>query len=244
MRALSASELLNAWERGFTLSRIQQALLLLALACPETPPETLAQLSIGQRDSNLLTLREGIFGPQLVALVICPCCGERLELTFTTSDIRTKASEKLLDVYSFDNQEYQARFRLPNSLDLMAIADSQDVETAQEGLLRRCLISFQHHGQVQAIEHLPPDIANAIALQMAEVDPQAEVQLALACPACNHTWQMVFDIVAFFWSEINAWAYRSLRDVHTLASAYGWSEADILALSPRRRQFYLEMVAR
>ncbi|HSB10234.1 MAG TPA: phage baseplate protein, partial [Blastocatellia bacterium] len=30
--------------------------------------------------------------------------------------------------------------------------------------------------------------------------------------------------------------------VHTLASAYGWRESDILNLSPWRRQLYLTLV--
>ena len=51
-----------------------------------------------------------------------------------------------------------------------------------------------------------------------------------------------FDIGAFFWSEIDAWAGRILQQVHVLASAYGWSERDVLALSPVRRQLYLGMV--
>ena len=80
--------------------------------------------------------------------------------------------------------------------------------------------------------------------QMALADPQADVQLNLSCPACNHHWQSVFDIVSFFWSEIHAWAQRTLREIHALASAYGWREADILALSPRRRQLYLEMIGK
>ena len=37
-------------------------------------------------------------------------------------------------------------------------------------------------------------------------------------------------------------AKRLLMDVHLLARAYGWSEAEVLALSPARRRFYLEMV--
>lgn len=241
MHALSTSELMSVWERGLTLPRAQQALLLLALACPETPPEALAQLSIGQRDSRLLTLREWSFGHQLAAVAICPHCGERLELMFASSDIRVNADEGQRDIYSFDSEEYRVRFRLPNSLDLMAVADSPTVDAAREEIFRRCLLSLQYHGQEQPPDPLPQAVFHAIVGQMAEADPQAEVQLSLACPACNHLWQTVFDIVAFFWSEIDAWAHRILRDIHTLASAYGWSEADILALSPRRRQCYLEM---
>jgi hypothetical protein len=50
--------------------------------------------------------------------------------------------------------------------------------------------------------------------------------------------------VSFFWQELDDWADRVLRDVHELASAYGWPENEILALSPRRRQCYLDLIRR
>lgn len=75
-----------------------------------------------------------------------------------------------------------------------------------------------------------------------QADPQANVQLNVSCPACSHQWQMTFDILSFFWTEISAWAQRILREVHVLASAYGWHEADVLAMSSMRRQCYLQMV--
>jgi hypothetical protein len=78
---------------------------------------------------------------------------------------------------------------------------------------------------------------------MAEADALGDVQLALTCPQCGHEWQAPFDIASFLWTEINAWAHRTLQDVHELARAYGWREADILALSPWRRQVYLEMIS-
>jgi hypothetical protein len=34
-----------------------------------------------------------------------------------------------------------------------------------------------------------------------------------------------------------------MRQVHTLALAYGWREIDILAMSSWRRQAYLEMLS-
>ena len=36
-------------------------------------------------------------------------------------------------------------------------------------------------------------------------------------------------------------ALRLLGHVHALARAYGWREADILAMSPARRQVYLDL---
>jgi len=78
---------------------------------------------------------------------------------------------------------------------------------------------------------------------MVESDPQSHIELALTCPACEQDWQVVFDIASYLWSEIQTWALRILHEVHILASAYGWREADILALSPLRRQLYLERVS-
>ena len=45
------------------------------------------------------------------------------------------------------------------------------------------------------------------------------------------------------WTEVQAHAAQLLRDVHLLASNYGWREAEILNLSPVRRQAYLELIA-
>jgi hypothetical protein len=73
-------------------------------------------------------------------------------------------------------------------------------------------------------------------------DPQADIHIALSCPLCKSEKKIAFDISSFLWSELNAWAVRTLREVHILASAYCWRETDILAMSPWRRQFYLEVL--
>jgi hypothetical protein len=240
MRALSATELLAVWEQGQGQLPVQQALILLAAACPEAPLDALASLRIGRRDAGLLTLREWTFGPQLVSLAVCPGCGERLELAFDVADIRAP-EDGPDEPLSLTVAGCEVAFRLPNSLDLIAAANVGDVAASRQLLLERCVLAVQRAGEAPA-GALPPEVVAAISARMAEADPQADVQLALVCPACGQPWHAALDIVSFFWSEINAWAIRVLRDVHALASAYGWREADILALSPWRRQCYLEMV--
>jgi len=86
-------------------------------------------------------------------------------------------------------------------------------------------------------------VLNAAQEMMTQADPQADVQIALCCPACEHKWQEAFDILSFLWEEIDAWVYRTLNDVHVLASAYGWSESEILAMSAWKRQAYLDLVS-
>ncbi|MGN6360120.1 MAG: phage baseplate protein [Thermomicrobiales bacterium] len=242
MRALSALDLLTVWECGLDQPPAHQALALLAVAWPDESPIALAELSIGERDARLLTLREWLFGPSLTSVAGCPTCGEQLELAFSVADIR---AEPASDTARFQVRAdgYVVDFRLPNSLDLLACAEAPDEDTARQALLTRCLTGSFHDGAATSGETLPAVVLDLMLDQMAAADPQADVQLALACPACGHTWQAAFDILTYLWSELHAWARRTLYDVHCLAAAYGWREADILALSPWRRQFYLGAVS-
>lgn len=242
MHALSASKLLGAWERALGQLPVERALALLAAACPEQTPEELAQLSIGQRDRLLLRLRESTFGSQLVSRASCRQCNEPLELTFNVSDIYAPEAETSEELRLLVD-DYGVQFRLPNSHDLSAIANCGDVTEGERLLLARCLLRVDEGGEERAPDvDLPEHVREAVVRRMAEADPQSDVQLALSCPACAHQWLAAFDIVSYFWSEINAWADRILREVHTLAAAYGWREEDILAMPPGRRHIYLEMV--
>ena len=241
MRALSSSELLSVWERGWAQSPGQQALTLLASACPDVPADALGRLSVGRRDALLLTLRERLFGSLLVGLAVCQNCGQRLELTFGAGEIRATQAEEPAETLSLNADGYRVEFRLPNSHDLVAVSDCPDGPSARGLLLDRCLLRASRNGELTVPDQLPASLVQAVTQRMAAADPQADVSLALACPHCRHQWQAAFDIVSFLWSEINAWAQRILREVHVLASAYGWREADILALSPTRRQLYLEL---
>ncbi|MEM9118712.1 MAG: phage baseplate protein [Cyanobacteria bacterium P01_F01_bin.56] len=243
MRALSVPDLLAVWERGLAQSPTERALLMLATACPDLSVQELAKLSIGQRDDRLLTLREWAFGSQLVSIVDCPNCGDRLELDFTIADIRVPSSPDVATEHSLEVEGYRVKFRLPNSEDLTAIA-TQDPQTAPQLLLKRCLLETTAQKSTPPFDQLPETVLNDVVAQMALADPQAEIKLAVTCPGCGHAWKSVFDIVAYFWEELNVWALRLLREVHILASAYGWREADILAMHPYRRQLYLEMVGR
>ena len=243
MRALSASELLVAWERGLKQRPVERALTLLAATDSECPRDALAKLCIGRRDDRLLSLREQMFGAELNSLADCPGCGERLELTLTAADLRASSSVPAPEELSLNVDDWQVEFRLPNSDDLLQIADVKDATAGRGLLLRKCILSAARNQKAQAVDGLPEKVVTAVIQRMADSDPQGNVQLALSCPVCACEWRTSFDIVSFLWSEINAWAHRMLREVHTLARAYGWREADILALSPWRRQVYLEMAS-
>ena len=243
MRALSASELLTAWERGLGQRLMDRALTLLAATDPHSPRDALAKLSIGRRDAGLLSLREEIFGPRLTALADCPRCRERLELSFQAADIRNSSNVAAPEELSVRVEDWQVVFRLPNSDDLLAVSDCRDANTGRALLLRRCILASEKNGEARALDDVPAKVIDVTVQKMGEADSLGDVHLALSCPVCSYEWQAPFDIASFLWTEINAWEHRTLQDVDEMARAYGWREADILALSPLRRQVYLEMIS-
>jgi hypothetical protein len=246
MRALSASDLLSVWERAAHDGPMQQALSLLSVACPEREMGALAALSIGQRDALLLRLREATFGPILTAVADCPACGERIEVALNATELDMHCSASTLASVStaeaaVEVGDYTLQLRPPNSHDVIE-ASGLEMSRARAAILRRCILSAERGGT-----HVEPDDVPAAVLEiaderLAERDPHADVRLRLVCPACKHDTTMIFDIASFLWHEIDAWACRILREVHTLASAYGWTEEAILGLTPFRRQCYLELV--
>jgi uncharacterized protein (UPF0212 family) len=239
MRVPGAGELLEIWERGQRQSLAERMLALLGAAGAPADGGALAALPIGRRDARLMDLRERLFGPQLSFVTGCPACGSALESEFALADIRvdgvsqTDCSVAVLGC--------RARFRVPTSSDLLALT-AGEYQDARAVLLERCLLeAHAPDGTEVRAEDLPQAVTAAVAAAMAAADPQADVELALSCPACSHGWPALFDIASFLWKELHAWAKLMLGDVHELARAYGWAEADILALSPTRRQIYLEL---
>jgi hypothetical protein len=243
MRPLSAAELLTAWEDGLADTPWGRALSLLVAACPESSREEIATLSIGERDGRLFTLREWAFGSQLASVTHCVSCGDRVEWTIDVADLRSAGQAGESGDLSLEVDGWYVNFRLPNTHDVAAASQYRSPAEAQQALLELSIREARLGDREIAVSALPAEVVEAVARRMAEADPQSEVQLELTCPACGKRWPALFDIGSFFWSEINAWAQRLLTEVHALARAYGWREAEIINLSPWRRQFYLNLVS-
>ncbi|HWW74398.1 MAG TPA: hypothetical protein VNZ44_03330 [Pyrinomonadaceae bacterium] len=232
---------MSVWERGAAQQPAGRALALLAASCPDEGADALARLSVGARDARLLRLREWTFGPRLACVGECPGCGQRLELALEVSDLLVSDACEARGELTLAADGFEVRFRLPDSSDLIAIGRG-GAAGVRRRLLERCLLSVRRGGEEVSAADLPEELLDGVAAVMGRADPQADVQLSLNCPDCGHRWESPFDVVSYFWAELHVWAQRVLREVHALAAAYGWRESDILALSPLRREMYLQMV--
>ncbi|MEM6398644.1 MAG: phage baseplate protein [Cyanobacteria bacterium P01_D01_bin.116] len=242
MKVLSEVEILNIWEIGSRQHPVDRALTILRWVFPEQSRQELATLSIGERDKYLLSVREQTFGDRLYGYTECPQCSERLEFTYSTQDLQLpeNSQETVLTVII---EQLEMCFRLPNSQDLAVVVSSNSMETAYQSLVTRCLLEVKRAGIAVGADNLSVEEIEQLATAIAKADPQAEILLDFDCPACGYNWQEILDIITFLWTEISVQAQRLLREVHLLASAYGWSEREILSLSPTRRQLYLELVS-
>lgn len=241
-RTPNTSELLHAWEQGTGKSATIRALLLMTAVLPENDSGTLARWSIGQRDQLLLDLRDALFGPEIQCLTDCTRCGASIELDFSIDDIRVSHGEAGRTYSAAVVDGYEVQFRLPDSTDLLALEAEQPAQ-AERQLLARCVVAARSpQGDVEATT-LPDTVLTAVSQSMGEADPQAELVLEVSCPECASVSPAPFDIVTHLWAELDAWARRMLREVHTLAMVYGWSEVEILRMSNTRRRAYLDLIS-
>ena len=234
MRVPDDRELLALWERGLNRHPIDRALLLGAWARPELPPDRVAELPLGALNSALLRLREACFGSRMEAFVDCGLCDTRMELALEVSDLLVAS----LDGDVRDELHLAGfRFRVPDSRDLASVASESEPETAALRLLDRCCIDRPEGCAPAELSGLLAEVEAGLEM----LDPTADFELSLACQACGREWTASLHVPELLWDELDARARMLLGEVHALARSYGWTESEILTLSPRRRAVYMDM---
>jgi hypothetical protein len=244
MRALGAAALLRIWEIEEDRLPADRALALLGAVAEGEEYDALGALTIGARDARLLELRSRVFGRLLQAQTHCPACTEQLEFSLPVAELlalRPGGAAGAGGGHTLEAGAWRLRFRLPLALDLAQLGTVASAGDLRRALLERCVDEVVHGAAPATLDQLPEDVVSALASRMEELDPCADIVLALQCARCGNAWRAPFDIVAYLWAEFGTHARRLLREVDALARAYGWCEGDILAMSNRRRRAYLEL---
>jgi hypothetical protein len=244
VKPLSASELLTVWEDGLDQPLLEKTMRLLGKACSVADYYDIGLLSIGERDARLLQLREWMFGYRLMNMTHCPKCKEAVEWEATTENLHLQQlpAELAVRSFMFEKGDYLINFRLPNTHDISNALSDPSYQGDHKKLLSDCIVEVNKKGKKHKEKKLPDEVLDALSRRMEEEDPQADIRMSIQCPACAHQWQARFDIVSFLWAEIHNWAQRMMQEVYLLARSFGWSEKDILNMSSRRRQLYLQMI--
>jgi hypothetical protein len=232
-RQVATARLIDAWDAGLAQHPVDRVLTI-AGCYTDRDRRALAALSIGERDALLLRIHRLIVGDRLSGVCACSSCAERNEFDLDASAL-PDPSPPHDGVVTVTVGERSLRARLPNSFDLAAVVDAPDEDAATRIIVRRCLLDETL---------LDDDVVGAVDRAMEQVEGVAALDIAFACSACGAENRAPLDIAGFLWLELSERVQGVIADVELLASAYGWSEADILAMSDRRRALYAERMRR
>jgi hypothetical protein len=199
------------------------------------------RMLVGDRDYLMLQLRRRMLGDHILAVIVCPSCGAKMDAQLDAGQIAVEGSTPADVVGQVELPGRDGtcgrtvRFRLPTGGDQEAVV-GVPIDDAADEILARCLLD-----------------ADALALSMEEKTaiieaieaqaPRLEVELDLQCPECAVPFLLPFDTTTFFLNELRISAAQLLREVHTLAFYYHWSESDILSLTRERRRSYLALLS-
>jgi hypothetical protein len=238
MMADSLNEhVLQAWERGVGRPIAERALVALEIMAPDARPA--ASAAVFARDAALMALRISLMGSPLDAVVRCPACDTEFDLPLDLSVFASDAPPA--GAVSVEHDGYTAIVRPPDARDLLELSPELPPDAFAETLFHRCVEKATHRGRTVEPAALPPALRTAAAAALSALgmdSPAAD----LDCGVCGHAWQAPVDIARVLLRDIDTRALRQLDEVQRIASAYHWSERDILALSPARRRFYLEAI--
>lgn len=239
--ALAADTLLSVWERTLAARPAARTATLLAAFDGAAAPR-----GIGAGNARLLQLHEALYGRLLQLRSRCPACGEAAEFSADCAALlagHDDYEERGDESCHFSRDGYRLSYRLPEQADLAAAAESaRDSNDFARRLAARCIAAVNADQRAVEPSALPAELLAELSALMETADPLATLSFGLACPACSQPWQAGFDIGDALWRALRASAESLLLDIDALARAYGWTEAEVLALSPTRRAAYLQLV--
>jgi transcription elongation factor Elf1 len=186
--------------------------------------EAVRALAIGDRQFLMRQLSAHLGHDQVWLTAACRRCGESFDFDVHQSALPVKEASESFPYAA----TAVGRYRIPTGADQEAIATIDDDDDAVQALLARCTLEGSDGsdpGAQEAMEAASPEVALAAAA---------------VCPACGAKNEVAID------------PYLGLRmdgqslfmEVHRIASAYHWSEAQILALPRERRRLYLRLIDR
>jgi len=196
-----------------------------------------AELPIADLDFLLLRVRQTQVGDLIRAEAVCPVsdCAKPVDVSFRVSGylayhrpVRPHGVTDVADGW-YHASNVDAEFRAPRASDLIMAAETGNPAAF---LVTRCMRPSD----------AGPRVRRRVERLVSLMAPSLAEDLAARCAECGSSIRLRFDPLDYVLRELRGQALGIHDDVHILASAYHWREADILALPRSRRAMYVEMV--
>jgi len=216
--------------------------VLVAMPGGAVGPGEATKLAAPDRDRLLAAVYTGTYGPRVESTVTCESCASPFDLDFSLDEFRQQiessadANGITADTDGTFATPSGARFRFPTGADEIAAAGLPMTEAATA--LMRASIPDASDAPDAAVA----EFADVVQAGMNAVAPLLQAELGAVCPECGAHHEIWFDIQHYLLSSLLAEQPRLDREIHALATAYGWGLGEILDL-PRRRRRALVAVA-
>lgn len=182
-------------------------------------------LAVTARES-LAELRDRV-GPKLDTVLTCPACEALLDVPLPLDAVLAGHDD------AAEAEVGGVTLRAPTTADVLAALDSAD---AAATLRARCVT--WPAGTDPARD---PVLAARVADAAERLAGVAGASVRVQCPECGGDVTADVDVVWLLTEHVTEQAHGLLTDVATMAAAFGWTEPEVLALSPARFQAYLDL---
>ena len=211
--------------------RPAQVTALLAACDPGADAAAWWRRPVGERIAALLALEQRTTGREAITLTL-RCgragCGARYEIELPYAALPTSTDAPTVAIEREDGATVV--LRRPTGDDLRAWHLQPPASHAE--MLARLAVD----GQADA------GAALRSAEALAAADPLLDFGVACVCPECGESTEREVDLEGIALQRLAARQHAVLREVHALASRYGWTEAEIFAVAAPRRARYLDLI--
>jgi hypothetical protein len=186
-----------------------------------------SDITTADRDRLLVAVYARTFGSRITSTVRCVQCEGPFEVDFSLKDMRRDLDAASAGLAADGTVALPdgRRYRLPTGRDEVDAQSSMDPVAA---LLRAC-----------AVDTVGPDDAGVVPNLMRAAAPTLDADLAACCPECGAEQTIRFDVQSYLLASLAADETQLVREVHRLATAYGWSRAEILAMTREKRRAHV-----
>lgn len=194
--------------------------------------------TVGSRIAALLrlvALTEGA-GSFAVTLRCDEPCNAALEIDLPLADLQTAAGADARFAVALPDGSHVV-VRPPLAVDQRTWRTR--AYGSREDAIVAMLESLIVEGRIAAADRAAVD---AVAETLAEHDPLVAFTMSYVCPACGAGRDRQIDLERLAIDRLVAVRRTLVQDVHALASRYGWTEAEVLAVPPGRRALYRALI--
>ncbi|MFN3324556.1 MAG: hypothetical protein ACK5AZ_13750 [Bryobacteraceae bacterium] len=191
--------------------------------------------TVTRRMQALLAVASASGGTRRETAVVCPEpeCRQTMQIELDLRAFRRSCDDETFRFSPDGAAEFV--FRLPNGLDQLRFVQELDDDPLR--LVPELIAS----GDLQAFR---PEWLPLLEAELEERDPFTVLELSATCPGCGASNSHHFDLEAFLLRDLARKQTALLEAIHRIARAYHWSEREILALPPHRRDYYLGRIDR